>query len=98
PRLVGQPSGMISVDNGIVKDNNLQVLKLTDPDYVRNLENAIPFGATVLLENVKEELGPILNTVLQIPLLGQEQNPGEQKIAETHDSDHPHRQYQRCER
>ncbi|KAJ1560358.1 Dynein heavy chain 7, axonemal [Cladochytrium tenue] len=47
------------------KDNNLQVLKLTDPDYVRNLENAIIFGAPVLLENDKEELDPILDTVLQ---------------------------------
>ncbi|KAJ3333612.1 Dynein heavy chain 7, axonemal [Blyttiomyces sp. JEL0837] len=47
------------------KDNNLQIIKLTDPDYVRNLENAITFGAPVLLENVKEELDPILDTVLQ---------------------------------
>ncbi|KAI8807084.1 dynein heavy chain and region D6 of dynein motor-domain-containing protein [Cladochytrium replicatum] len=47
------------------KENNLQVIKLTDADYVRNLENAITFGAPVLLENVKEELDPILDTVLQ---------------------------------
>jgi dynein heavy chain, axonemal len=47
------------------KDNNLQIIKLTDADYVRNLENAITFGAPVLLENVKEELDPILDTVLQ---------------------------------
>ncbi|KAJ3106842.1 Dynein heavy chain 7, axonemal [Phlyctochytrium planicorne] len=47
------------------KDNNLQIIKLTDSDYVRNLENAITFGAPVLLENVKEELDPILDSVLQ---------------------------------
>ncbi|KAJ3284862.1 Dynein heavy chain 7, axonemal, partial [Borealophlyctis nickersoniae] len=47
------------------KENNLQILKLTDADYVRNLENAIQFGAPVLLENVKEELDPVLDTVLQ---------------------------------
>ncbi|KAI9333781.1 dynein heavy chain and region D6 of dynein motor-domain-containing protein [Zopfochytrium polystomum] len=47
------------------KENNLQIIKLTDADYVRNLENAITFGAPVLLENVKEELDPILDTVLQ---------------------------------
>ncbi|KAI8996174.1 dynein heavy chain and region D6 of dynein motor-domain-containing protein [Gaertneriomyces semiglobifer] len=47
------------------KDNNLQIIKLTDSDYVRNLENAIQFGAPVLLENVKEELDPILDSVLQ---------------------------------
>ncbi|KAJ3127539.1 Dynein heavy chain 7, axonemal [Nowakowskiella sp. JEL0407] len=47
------------------KDNNLQVIKLTDSDYIRNLENAITFGAPVLIENVKEELDPVLDTVLQ---------------------------------
>ncbi|RKO94828.1 dynein heavy chain and region D6 of dynein motor-domain-containing protein [Blyttiomyces helicus] len=47
------------------KDRNLQVLKLTDADYVRQLENAIQFGSPVLLENVKEEMDPILDTVLQ---------------------------------
>ncbi|KAJ1555919.1 Dynein heavy chain 7, axonemal, partial [Cladochytrium tenue] len=34
-------------------------------DYVSNFENAITFSSTVLLENVKEELGPILDAVLQ---------------------------------
>ncbi|KAJ3154924.1 Dynein heavy chain 7, axonemal [Geranomyces michiganensis] len=47
------------------KENNLQIIKLTDADYVRNLENAIQFGAPVLLENVKEELDPVLDSVLQ---------------------------------
>lgn len=46
------------------KENNLQVIKLTDPDYIRVLENSIQFGAPVLLENIKEEIDPILNTVL----------------------------------
>ncbi|KAJ1555349.1 Dynein heavy chain 7, axonemal [Nowakowskiella sp. JEL0078] len=47
------------------KDNNLQIIKLTDSDYIRNLENAITFGAPVLIENVKEDLDPVLDTVLQ---------------------------------
>ena len=47
------------------KQSNLQALKLSDNDYLRNLENAIQFGAPVLLENVKEELDPILEPVLQ---------------------------------
>lgn len=47
------------------KDNNLQIIKLTDSDYTRVLENAIQFGAPVLLENVKEEIDPIMDTVLQ---------------------------------
>ncbi|RKO95585.1 hypothetical protein CAUPRSCDRAFT_12718, partial [Caulochytrium protostelioides] len=44
--------------------NNLQVIKLTDSDYIRTLENAITFGQPVLLENVKEELDPVLDSVL----------------------------------
>jgi dynein heavy chain len=47
------------------KNNNLQVIKLTDSDYLRTLENAIQFGQPVLLENVKEELDPILEPLLQ---------------------------------
>lgn len=47
------------------KDNNLQVIKLSDADFVRTLENAIQFGYPVLLENVKEELDPVLEPVLQ---------------------------------
>jgi len=45
-------------------ENNLSVIKLTDSDYVRSLENAITFGLPVLIENVKEELDPILNPIL----------------------------------
>ena len=47
------------------KDNNLVIIKLTDADFVRSLENAITFGLPVLLENVKEDLDPILDNVLQ---------------------------------
>ena len=46
------------------KTNNLQVIKLTDGDYLRTLENAIQFGLPVLLENVKEELDPSLEPLL----------------------------------
>ncbi|KAJ1550684.1 Dynein heavy chain 7, axonemal [Cladochytrium tenue] len=46
------------------KDKNLEVLKPTDPDYAPNLKNEITFGPTVLLENFKEELNPIFDTVL----------------------------------
>lgn len=47
------------------KQANLQTMKLTDADYLRQLENSIQFGSPVLLENVKEELDPILEPVLQ---------------------------------
>ena len=46
------------------KANNLQVIKLTDGDYLRTLENAIQFGLPVLLENVEEELDPSLEPLL----------------------------------
>ncbi|XP_028408947.1 dynein heavy chain 7, axonemal-like [Dendronephthya gigantea] len=46
------------------KKNNLHVIKLTDQDYVRTLENCIQFGTPVLLENVGEELDPVLEPLL----------------------------------
>ena len=46
------------------KDNNLSVIKLTDGDYMRTLENCIQFGTPLLLENVREELDPSLEPLL----------------------------------
>uniref|UniRef100_A0A7N6C1K8 Dynein axonemal heavy chain 12 n=1 Tax=Anabas testudineus TaxID=64144 RepID=A0A7N6C1K8_ANATE len=46
------------------KDNNLSVIKLTDTDYMRTLENCIQFGTPLLLENVGEELDPSLEPLL----------------------------------
>ncbi|KAM9343831.1 dynein axonemal heavy chain 12-like [Pholidichthys leucotaenia] len=46
------------------KDNNLNVIKLTDEDYMRTLENCIQFGTPLLLENVGEELDPSLEPLL----------------------------------
>ncbi|XP_020624937.1 dynein heavy chain 12, axonemal-like [Orbicella faveolata] len=46
------------------KDNQLSVIKLTDADYIRTLENSIQFGNPVLLENVGEELDPSLEPLL----------------------------------
>ncbi len=47
------------------KTSNLQVVKLTDANYLRSLENSIQFGTPVLLENVGEELDPSLEPLLQ---------------------------------
>lgn len=47
------------------KKNNLQIIKLTDGNYLRALENSIQFGYPVLLENVGEELDPSLEPLLQ---------------------------------
>ena len=46
------------------KVNNLQVVKLTQSDYMRTLENCIQFGTPVLIENVGEELDPSLEPLL----------------------------------
>ncbi|XP_076039498.1 dynein axonemal heavy chain 7-like [Oratosquilla oratoria] len=46
------------------KDNALQVVKLTDADFIRTLENCVQFGQPVLLENVGEDLDPILEPLL----------------------------------
>jgi len=46
------------------KANKLAVIKLSDPTFVRTLENAIQFGTPVLLENIQEELDNILEPIL----------------------------------
>ncbi|XP_013422101.1 dynein heavy chain 7, axonemal isoform X2 [Lingula anatina] len=46
------------------KANQLAVIKLSDSDFVRSLENAIQFGTPVLLENVLEEIDPMLEPLL----------------------------------
>ncbi|GAB1599972.1 hypothetical protein Ahia01_000274700 [Argonauta hians] len=46
------------------KNNQLSIIKLSDANYVRALENCIQFGMPLLLENVGEELDPLLEPVL----------------------------------
>lgn len=46
------------------KANKLAIIKLSDSNYIRTLENAIQFGTAVLLENVGEELDAVLEPVL----------------------------------
>nr|XP_006252735.1 dynein axonemal heavy chain 12 isoform X3 [Rattus norvegicus] len=46
------------------KDNQLSVIKLSDSDYMRTLENCIQLGTPVLLENVGEDLDPSLEPLL----------------------------------
>lgn len=42
----------------------LSIIKLSDHDFLRTLENAIQFGNPVLLENILEELDPSLTPIL----------------------------------
>eukprot|EP01038_Epipyxis_sp_PR26KG_P004763 gene4763-6681_t len=53
------------------RNNSLQVIKLTDGNYLRTLENSIQFGTPVLMENVGEELDPSLEPLLQKQLFKQ---------------------------
>ncbi len=46
------------------KENKLAVIKLTDSDYMRTLENCVTFGNPLVLENVGEELDPSLEPLL----------------------------------
>lgn len=46
------------------RPNKLSVIKLSDSNYARTLENSIQFGTPVLLENVGEELDPLLEPLL----------------------------------
>ena len=46
------------------KDHKLSIIKLTDSDYMRTLENCVVFGNPLLLENVGEELDPSLEPLL----------------------------------
>lgn len=47
-----------------MEKENLHVIKLTDTNYIRVLESALQFGHPVLLENVGEDLDPILEPIL----------------------------------
>ncbi|XJO76015.1 hypothetical protein BDV3_006595 [Batrachochytrium dendrobatidis] len=46
------------------REHSLDIVKLTDRDFLRTLENAIRFGKSVLLENVGEKLDPALEPIL----------------------------------
>lgn len=46
------------------KQNRLGIIRLSQPDYTRVLENSIQFGLPVLLENIGEEIEPLLEPIL----------------------------------
>ncbi|OAF71836.1 Dynein heavy chain 12, axonemal [Intoshia linei] len=46
------------------RTNKLVIIKFTDSDYMRNLENAITFGKPLLLENIDETLDASLEPLL----------------------------------
>ena len=46
------------------KDSKLNIVKLSDSTMARTIENSVQFGYPVLLENVGEELDPLLEPLL----------------------------------
>jgi dynein heavy chain len=48
----------------IEKENNLIVTKQSDKNFLRILENALQFGYPLLVEEIREEVDPILDPVL----------------------------------
>lgn len=46
------------------KSNDIVIVKLTDPNYMRMMEIAIEIGKPVLIENVSENLDPPLDPIL----------------------------------
>eukprot|EP00764_Aduncisulcus_paluster_P008088 gnl/Carplike_NY0171/2637_a3544_383.p1 GENE.gnl/Carplike_NY0171/2637_a3544_383~~gnl/Carplike_NY0171/2637_a3544_383.p1 ORF type:complete len:1624 (-),score=590.72 gnl/Carplike_NY0171/2637_a3544_383:137-4699(-) len=61
---------------GMEKENGLDIIKLSDKDFLRTLENDIRFGRPVLLENVGEELDPALEPILQQQVFKQKGSGG----------------------
>ena len=57
------------------KDAQLLVIKLSDGNYMRTLENAVQFGKPVLLENVGETLDAALEPLLLKQTFKQVQHP-----------------------
>ena len=46
------------------KENNLQVIKLSNPKFLNICDTAIRLGYSVLLENIQETLDPSLEPIL----------------------------------
>lgn len=46
------------------KENNIQIIKLSNPKFLQIVENGIRMGMPVLLENVEEILDPSLEPLL----------------------------------
>eukprot|EP00606_Chrysophyceae_sp_TOSAG23-5_P000662 GSChrysophyteH2.ASY1.ANO1.84.1 assembled CDS len=71
-QLCNLPSDSLSTQNGIIMDNShinfapngMDVVKQSDKNFLRTLENGVQFGRWVLLENIGETLDAALEPVL----------------------------------
>lgn len=64
PLMIDPQGQAVTWIKNMEKDNGLVVTKLSESDFLRQLENAIQFGKPVMLENVGEELDPALEPLL----------------------------------
>jgi len=55
-------------------EKGIKVMKFSDNNYLKQLEAAIQFGLTVLIENVGVELDPAIEPVLQKQIIVKGQN------------------------
>lgn len=46
-------------------EQGIDILKVTDANFMRTIEHAIQFGKWIMMENVAEELEPSLEPLLQ---------------------------------
>ena len=58
------PPNVIARSLSQEKENGIEVVKMSDRDFLRSLETAVRFGKPCLLENVGTELDPALEPVL----------------------------------
>ena len=63
-----------------VHRQNLKVIDLQQPDFLRTLENAVQFGTPVLLQNVQEELDPSLGPILNKSLIKHGEQDGQRML------------------
>ncbi len=59
-----QPHGGGGAGGGGGAHVSLKTVKQTQSTFVRDIENAVQFGTQVLLENLPEELDPVLESIL----------------------------------
>ncbi|KAL8017811.1 putative bromodomain, AAA+ ATPase domain, dynein heavy chain region D6 P-loop [Plasmopara halstedii] len=81
-----QGQGNKWIKNMYKASGSLQIIKLTQKDFLRTLENAIRYGSPVMLENVEEGLDPSLEPVL----LKQTFKRGGQNLLHLGDTDVPY--------
>lgn len=86
--LMIDPQGQANkwIKNMYKASDSLQIIKLTQKDFLRTLENAIRYGTPVMLESVEEDLDPSLEPIL----LKQVFKRGGQNLIHLGDNDVPY--------